>query len=551
MKKIAILSNINIEPVVKGLSTERTVFSGEGYGNELEMLLNPSSSLRLYRPEVVVLVIDLLELIGHRWHREEAVEAIDKWFATLSASLTDSCIYFIPDVCLRGKEWQIYSLVEPDFETALQQHWQSLRLQLIQEHNNVYAWSYERVIKEMSQQEAYSDKMWYLGKMIHSRKAFQSLQKEISHLIDTLDVTPKKLLLLDLDNTLWGGLAGEYPGRQIQLSEEKTGMVYKDLQRVIQVMQAAGVMFGIVSKNNPEDALAIIRNHPHMILREKDFVAMRINWHPKSDNIREIAAELNIGLDSIVFFDDNVLEREEVKQLLPEVIVPDFPEQTDKLPQTMYDIWQRYFFRVVVTREDLAKTEQYHEEQARKHLQETDYAKDFAGYLENLDIRMERIAAESCVERITQLLNKTNQFNVTTKRYELSQVTSQIAQHQKTYYAYRVSDRFGDVGIVGVVGVVFEKEAARIEDFVMSCRIMGRLVEYAILEDVEREIQAKGCLEVWAQYIPTAKNKPVETFWDNAGYRLVEEKDGIKEYKVCLEQLPQREYYVRRLHEER
>lgn len=546
MKRMAVLSNINIDSVIKGISKNQDVYAGEGYGNELELLLNPSSSLHAYKPDMVFLVIDLLELTGHQWDRAHAVKAIDQWYEVFAEAVQPDCVYFIPDVCLRGKEWKIYSIVDPDYESVLSDYWQQKRKHLMQRYENTYAWSYRQVMHSMAETEAYSDKMWYLGKMIHSRTACIALQKEIIRIFAAMDQSPKKLLLLDLDNTLWGGLAGERDHQEIQLSEEKTGMVYKDLQRVIKVMKEAGVMLGIVSKNNEKDGLDIIRNHPHMVLREQDFVAMQINWKPKSENIQKIAKLLNIGLDSIVFWDDNELEREEVRQMLPMVTVPEFPAQVDKLPEAMYHLYHQYFSRVIVTREDRNKSEQYRQEQEREEFKQQSFATDFAGYLKSLEICLERVDTRQNIGRLVQLLNKTNQFNLMTNRYEYSAVMHQIENNEKEYYMYRISDRFGDAGIVGIVGARYSPDglSVQIEDFVMSCRVMGRFIEYAILDQVENDIREKGYHQIFAAYRPTAKNKPVEHFWDQAGYQLRDEKEEQKEYDIVLEQAPKREYYV-------
>lgn len=541
MKKIAVLSNINMTPVAQGMKSSWDVFRNEGYGNEREMLLNPDSALWQFQPEIIFLVVDILELVQHQWNPDEMKGHIEQWFAAVEASLRENVVFVISDVCFRGRERRIH--VDFAMETEILQYWQEKRAQLQARHAGVYGMDYSRLMEKLGE-DAYSEKMWYLGKIIHSRQAILALQEEMNRILELMSRTPKKLLLLDLDNTLWGGLAGERDREEILLSEEKTGLVYKDLQRVILAMKKTGVMLGIVSKNNEEDALAVLNDHPHMVLREEDFVIKKINWQPKSDNIREIADELNIGTDSMVFFDDNELEREEIRSLLPEVAVPDFPKKTDKLPAVMEEIYQTYFCKLSVTEEDRQKTEQYRQEGQRKQWQAEKFAADYTGYLKSLDIQVVRKDALQNSERILQLLNKTNQFNLTTRRYEAAELLEQLQGEEKEYYAFHVSDRFGETGIVGIVGVALG-ERAEIEDFVMSCRVMGRLIEAYMLERVEQDIWQKGYKELYARYIPTAKNQPVAELYDKMGYeRLAETADGAVEYRLSSEKPVDREYYI-------
>lgn len=542
MKKIAVLSNVNVNPVVQGLKGDYEIFQNEGYGNEIEMLMNPHSALRQFQPEVVYLFIDILEFMDHNWDVELVSDRIHQWYVALESSLQQNCVYFISDICMRGRESRIYAKSQE--EILILQCWQESLEHLMEAHSSVYPFAYRRIMLQLGE-AAYSEKMWYLGKIIHSRQAIEALENEIRHTLEVIMRVPKKLLLLDLDNTLWGGLAGECDHHPIELSEEKKGMVYKDLQRVIYAMKSKGVMLGIVSKNNVQDAMNVISRHPHMVLHEEDFVAMKINWNPKSENIRAIAEELNIGLDSIVFFDDNELEREEIRSLLPEVTVPDFPKQSEKLATVMEQIYQDYFEKVIVTAEDGHKTEQYLQESQRKQWKEQHYATDYRGYLQSLQIQVYQEDAIQNSDRILQLLNKTNQFNLTTHRYEMPELLEQMQQGNKTYYAFRVTDRFGDAGIVGIIGVLDQEDAAIIDDFVMSCRVMGRQIEACMLDLVETDLKEQGKETVYASYLQTAKNQPVVNFYDEMGYQMLEQtEEGEKKYSLSLHHKQDRDYCV-------
>ena len=355
------------------------------------------------------------------------------------------------------------------------------------------------------------------------------MAEEIVHLSEVAARTPKKVLLLDLDNTLWGGLAGENDHTPIKLSEDHEGLAYKNLQRVIAQMQSQGVILGIVSKNNEEDAMELIKNHPHMVLRLEAFAAKRINWQPKPENIREIAKELNLGLDSFVFWDDNPAERQLVKAVLPQVMVPDFPEKPEELAKAMAGVYRRYFEKETVTAEDLEKTKQYAQNAMRKDLEAR--AVDFESYLKQLD--MELICEDPLknLERLVQLINKTNQFNLTTRRYDRQTLQGFLEDGRHRVFLYRVKDCFGDNGIVSAVIIRLPENFAPIIDtFVMSCRVMGRNLEYDILADVEEQLYKEGYKSLIGEYLPTKKNKPVENLYETLGYeKLPEEKNEDEE----------------------
>lgn len=541
MKKLAILSNVNLNPLAQGLQKDYQVWINEGYGNEIEILLNNASSFYQFEPEEVFLIVDILELMKHEWSIDSVESIIQQWFAGIKASLKPNCRYWISNVSMRGMEMQVFA--NEQFSLSIEAMWERELSDLISQYPNVQEMNYRGLIKEIGEENAYSMKMWYLGKIVHSRKALKSLQQYIVRILENTQKTPKKLLLLDLDNTLWGGIAGEREHKEILLSDEGMGLVYKDAQRILRMMKNKGVMLGIVSKNNTDDAMDIIQGNPHMILRQEDFVTIHINWKNKSENIKEIAEELNIGLDSMVFLDDNPLEREEIKTMLPEVSVPEFPKAVENLPQTIYEIYETYFWKWVMTEEDQYKTEQYHQENARKKLQDEEFATDYAGYLKSLQINAQQVDTEQNIERLYQLLNKTNQFNLTTYRYEMKDLQEQIQTQKKVYYMYRVKDRFGDVGIVGIVGVEYQDKAC-IKDFVMSCRVMGRQIEQYILEQIEKDAGNRGYQELYSFYRQTAKNKPVADFYPKMGYQILNQGDGEETYCIKLSECPPREYYI-------
>lgn len=567
--KIALLSNVNMNFVIRMLQKEVSVYETEGYGNELGTLMNPASAYHAFAPEITFLVEDLMELLEHDLGVQAAQRKVDDWFKTLEPTLQSDRIYYISDAYLWGTELTVVH--DTGCKSRLEQIWQKRLEELCRTHSNVRIFPYRRMIEELGEQNAFSIKMWYMGKILHGGDAQKALSQCILDKVRIENSVPKKVLLLDLDNTLWGGLAGEADHMPIVLSEEHSGLAYKNLQRMILQMQKQGVLLGIVSKNNEEDVEKILADHPHMVLRPECFAVRKINWKPKHQNIEEIAKELNLGLDSFVFFDDNPTERELVKAMLPQVIVPEFPERPEGLCDAMAQIYCDYFARAFLTGEDLEKTKQYAENAKRNELQRS--VGNFGEYLKQLSITMERVNPNAYVERLTQLINKTNQFNLTTRRYTQAQIQEMIDDPEERIYLYRVADRFGDNGVVAAVIVSLHGDVPGISDFVMSCRVMGKNIEDAILEDVEQDLSRSGYEKLRGSYLPTTKNKPVATLYERLGYRKIrvlttdgtsaatENIAGVNraetdangtdacgaEYEMTFSETPKRVYFVQKL----
>jgi len=291
-----------------------------------------------------------------------------------------------------------------------------------------------------------------------------------------------------------------------------------------------GVMLAICSKNNEEDVWHAFDNHPDILLKKDDFVSFRINWNDKATNIREIADELNIGLDSLVFIDDNPVERERVSQLAPEVTVPDFPDQPYKLTQSFEEIYRKYFLLYRLTSEDLAKTEQY-----KANSERVNNSKGFDSindYLLSLGTNISIDQANAFnIPRIAQLTQKTNQFNLTTHRYTEPEISKLIDAGSLVFCA-TVSDKFGDSGITAVGIIGFENNKAIIDSYLLSCRILGREIELAIIKTALNHLFEKGHTRIESKYLPTPKNKQTENFWEKLGFKPEAKTDGSKEYEL-------------------
>ena len=540
-RRIALLSNVNMNAVIRGLKSEVQIYEAEGYGNELGVLLNPASSYHVFAPEITFLVMDLLELVEHELQGPESGERMDRWLEGFESAMGKTSVYYISDAYLWGMELDAAELLAG--RTSLEALWNGKLQKLCSRHPNVRTLPYHRMISMLGEENAFSPKMWYMGKMPLSGEAGKRLAALILDKVRLESRTPKKVLALDLDNTLWGGLAGEHDNTPIILSDDHTGLAYRNLQRVILQMQRQGVILTIVSKNNPEDAEELMRNHPHMVLRPEHFAAKRINWNPKNENIAELAEELNVGLDSFVFWDDNPQERMLISQLLPQVTVPEFPNKPEELAPAMTEIFHAYFEKTFLTAEDLEKTKQYADNAKRDELQRN--TGSFADYLKQLQIVLTRVKPTECISRLEAMFNKTNQFNLTTRRHTPGEVERMVQDEKKRIFVYRVEDCFGDSGVVATVVVDAAEPVPVIEEFVMSCRVMGKNIEQGILADVENSLRQEGFKSVRGLYIPTAKNKPVAELYSQLGYTRCDSQEKSRDddrqiYELDLDHSPKR-----------
>jgi FkbH-like protein len=308
-----------------------------------------------------------------------------------------------------------------------------------------------------------------------------------------------------------------------------------DFQRALLGLTRRGILLAVCSKNNPEDALPVIRTHPHMVLREEQFAAMRINWSNKADNIREIAQELNIGLDSLVFIDDNPNERELIKQVLPEVMTVDLPKDPSLYRRMLEDMTD--FDLLALTKEDETRVAQYQANAKRQAAKNT--AASLDEYLHSLEIRVAiDLASRDALNRVVQLFNKTNQFNLTTKRYQAEDVIRFMESDEYRLYDLHVTDRFSDHGLVGIAVIRKQREEWHIDSLLMSCRVMGLGVETAFLERICSDAVRERAVRLIGEYVQTKKNQPVKEFYAQHGFSLLKDEGGRQEWTLLVAATP-------------
>jgi len=275
-----------------------------------------------------------------------------------------------------------------------------------------------------------------------------------------------------------------------------------------------------------EDALEAIENHPFMILKKEDFATMRINWQDKASNIKEIAKELNIGLDSMIFMDDSPVEREWVEKSLPEVLVVDMPSDPSYYVDTLYSIAELH--RLYISEEDKKRTEMYASQKKRDELK--DSSSNILDFYESLN--MEAIIKDIddfSFNRVVQLINKTNQFNLTTRRYSEAEISKMQNNREYRIFTLELTDKFGDNGIVGVMIIKLNTEYAVIDTFILSCRVMGRTVETALLAVIAEIVKENDVNILQGEYLPTAKNKPVIDLYSNHGFKDIHNDNHLWE----------------------
>lgn len=379
---------------------------------------------------------------------------------------------------------------------------------------NVYALDASRWLAAVGPAST-NAKAWYLGKMAWSPPVFAEAARDLRAALGALLHGPRKLVVLDLDDTLWGGIVGDVGWEGLRLGEpDGIGEAHADFQRALLDLKRRGIVLAIASKNEEAVALEAIRCHPAMVLREQDFVAWRINWQDKARNILELARQLNLGLQSVVFIDDNPVERARVREALPEVYVPEWPAEPFQYRRALSAL--RCFDAPVLSQEDLERTRMYAEESQRDSLLKQVGSVDEWLATLGLKITVARLDAGT-LARAGQLLNKTNQMNLSTRRLSESELRDWAASPAHEFWVVSVADRFGSAGLTGLLGLEFAGDEATIADFVLSCRVMGRRVEETMMHVAVASARARGARRLLALYRPTAKNKPCHGFLAASG----------------------------------
>lgn len=396
----------------------------------------------------------------------------------------------------------------------------------------------DQVLSQVGHANFFDYRLWYSARFPFTPDAAREIARRVISLGAVMKYPKAKVIVLDADNTLWGGILGEDGIDGIALGPDYPGNAFLDFQRRLLDFQQRGFILALCSKNNPADVEQVLKEHPHQLLRKEHFAARRVNWLPKPDNLISLAEELNLGLDSFVFVDDSDHECAAVRQRLPQVEVVQTPTRPIEVPTCLEHVARLEV--LTLTPEDLIKTEMYAQEGRRRELKERvgSSGVSMSEYLASLEMKMQINFNDAAhLPRLSQLTQKTNQFNLTTRRYNEHQVQEFISSEDWLVADFSLEDVFGHSGIAGLAILrLANQQYAELDTFLMSCRVIGREAEAAFLHSLLRLLADQGITEVLADFIPTTKNELVNTFLPDQGF----EKSSDGRYRWHLGHTPPR-----------
>jgi len=504
-----------------------------GYNQYNEDILNTESELYRFKPDISFLILDTRSIIGDLFYSPYSVSVTKRvdYVKKRSDELVNLINYFIKKsnskmvitnlsiptyspygICETKAEYGLYDMVR-DFNKKLAEG--------LQNESAAYIYDFNSFVTRYGENSIFDHRQFHLGDIKISLDYIPSFADELIRYIKSVLGLNRKCIVVDLDNTLWGGVVGEDGFEGIELSPNGKGSTFVEFQHLLLSLYQRGIILAVNSKNNPEEAMKVIREHPYMVLREENFACLKINWNDKVSNMREIAEELNIGLDSMTFFDDDPVNREYMKKALPNVLTVDLPNDSALYAPTLTSM--NDFDVLKITDEDRKRGDMYLQQRKRIDLEKN--ATNLEDFLNQLNIKIKiKKVDKFTIPRIAQLTLKTNQFNLTTHRYQEEEITKFAQDRNMLVGSAQVEDKFGDNGITGAF-IVRKNDSTEwvVDTFLLSCRVMGRRVEEVMIGYILREAKKEGVNKVKAQYIPTQKNKPCEMFLPNYGFKQIGE----------------------------
>tara|TARA_B100000315_G_scaffold120675_1_gene110551 strand:+ start:853 stop:2568 length:1716 start_codon:yes stop_codon:yes gene_type:complete len=385
---------------------------------------------------------------------------------------------------------------------------------LMEKHQTLYLLSMDEVFSKQGMIKCFDARNFYISRCRMSIMGLELLADAAQTVFDRIKNAAKKVLVLDCDNTLWGGVVGEVGLSGITLGSDGIGQAFTDFQLAVNRWASQGVLLTIASKNNEGDVWKVFNKHPGMQIQKDDLVAWRINWQEKAVNLQQMASELNLGIDSFVFWDDNPFEREKIRLALPDVITLDIPQDVTAWPAFLDSL--DFFARFSVTMEDRKKVQQY--KQRTAFVSERKQVRNQVAFLKSIDLQPTVLPlSEETLARAEQLCQKTNQFNIRTERHTALVLRKLSGNPNYESFLVKLSDRFGDHGIVCLALARIDGKAAFLDTFLMSCRIFGRHLEAWVLQELGKRLKAKACKWILAEFRPTQRNAVAASFLPDHG----------------------------------
>ena len=529
--RIAVLRSYTVEPIEPVLRLPLMLegyapaFWFGGYNQFVTEMLEPSGGLRAHRPDLILLLARIDELVPdfverfpskppEQWTEELAHQARELASVAGRVATDLSAPVIVQNGSLSRPYFGVFDAQQGESQQQAVQRYNRTLAESAEATPGLFVWDFDRLVHLRGQDQLYDAKAWYVARNPFKQSAYPAIALDLLRYVRSALGRVKKCVVVDLDNTLWGGVIGEDGLEGVQLGSSYPGNCYRDFQRRLLELYDRGILLAINSKNNEADALKMLDEHPDMILRRQHFAATRINWQDKASNLRDLVRELNIGMDSVIFIDDNPAECDLVRRECPECDVVVLPDKPYLLPAVIDSL--AGLENVRVTAEDRRKGELYRARAAQRQ-QETQYANvdDFLQSLE-MEVAIEA-AAPFSIPRIAQLTQKTNQMNMTTRRYSEGQIAAFASDPRYGVYSISTRDRFGDHGIIGVLIVERVDDALRIDTFLLSCRVIGRGIERLMLSFAADLGRTCGAETLVAEFFPTHKNAPAAGFYEAAG----------------------------------
>lgn len=389
----------------------------------------------------------------------------------------------------------------------------------------------------------FSQRNWYFGRCRLSIDGLEVITHKLALVIDRIKNSSKKVLVLDCDNTLWGGVIGEDGLGGLTLGQDGLGQAFIDFQKEIVRLSNKGVIIVLASKNNNEDVWKVFDNHDAMFLKREHIVATKVNWNEKADNLAQVASDLDLDADSFVFWDDNPLERDKMRTLMPEVLTVEVPKNVFEWPTILSSLDN--FANFKVTTEDKTKTEQYRSRAEFSHDKRN--VKDLKSFLFSLNLTPVSLSlSDTNIARAEQMCLKTNQFNLRTKRYTASELLNLHKENNDYVFLVRLSDVYGDHGIVALVCLRYlAEDIVFLDTFLMSCRVLGRHLEAWILDQIIKRALRNRNRYILTDFIDTGRNKIAREFLTTYGFECLENnKKVIPKILTACSELKGERYFI-------
>ena len=502
-----------------------------GYNQYNQEILDEKSQLHKFSPDITFLIIDSRNMLGELFLNPYSISAEER--KQFVQNKSDEIINLARTLVKKSKSKLIISnfsipsyspigINETREEFGLHDMIRSLNQNIktgLRVEPEIFIYDLNSFVSKFGENNIFNYKQFFYGDIRISLDYIPYLAQELMGYVTAVLGLIKKCIVLDLDNTLWGGIVGEDGLEGIKLGNDPIGRAYAEFQYNLLALNQRGILLAINSKNNFDDAIKVIKEHPNMILKEDNFACVRINWNDKVGNMKEISDELNIGLDSMVFVDDDPVNIEYVRSNLPEVASIQMPADNCHNNSSHLKSLAALFHVLKITDEDKTRNKMYLEQKKRTEFKtQVGNLEDFLKQL-NISVSI-KIADDFTIPRISQLTLKTNQFNLTTRRYQEADIRKFSQDSKKIVGCAQIIDKFGDNGITAAYIVNKDNEQQwTIDTFLLSCRVIGRGVEYGILSHIIEKARRDGISQVRGEYIKTEKNQPAENFFVDFGFK--------------------------------